>query len=192
MMPPSMLVGQALSPANPTCSVVESFFSAIFNHSTHHMWGRRFRLPTSHVLSQKASPLASRSLRVELPLCYLAIGWLNTADSTAPAVGRRKRLPHSVPWPGLRHPRSRNGQSCSRASLAVRRPSRTCSGPHPSIWRERKAFLSAPRLGDYAQSRARTAPTQDLSASDYSVVERLHCTKGKSDPGPDGRGLLAR
>ena len=192
MMPGFIFVGQALSPANPTCSVVESFFSAIFNHSTHHMWGRRFRLPTSHVLSQKASPLASRSLRGKLSICYLAFSWLNTADSTAPAVGRRKRLPHSVPWPGLRHPRSRNGQGCFRASLAVRRPSRTCSGPHPSIWRERKAFLSAPRLGDYAQSRARTAPTQDLSASDYSVVERPHCTKGKSDPGPDGRDLLAR
>src|SRR6202162_6703816 len=65
-------------------------FHAIFHGSTHYMWGRRFRLPTRYVLSQKASPLASRSHGGNLPVCHLAFG---LAPSRGPGCRTRTRAP---------------------------------------------------------------------------------------------------
>src|ERR1035441_6609786 len=72
-------------------------FSAIFHPSTHYEWGRRFRLPTRYVLPQKASPLASRHNRGNLPVCHLALGRFHPEDATFAAAHWRA----SIRRPGL-------------------------------------------------------------------------------------------
>src|ERR1035441_7852738 len=71
-------------------------FSAIFHPSTHYKWSRRFHLPTRYVLPQKASPLASRHNRGNLPVCHLALG------RSIPKT-RLSRQPTGAPLSGGRH-----------------------------------------------------------------------------------------
>src|ERR1017187_1284051 len=136
---------------------VSTFFSDF--SLVHALYVGQAALPANlYVLPQKASPLASRYRRGNLPLCYLALGRFHPADSTATAVGRQKRLPHnSIRWPGLPRLGPRSGQGCFRTGLAAGCPNRACGGRCPPAWRDRKAFLSAPSVGDHAQSCAYTA-----------------------------------
>jgi putative transposase len=46
--------------------------------------------------------------------------------------------------------------------------------------------LSAPSLGDHAQSGACAAAAQDRPTGDYALVERIHRAKSQPGPGPNG------
>jgi hypothetical protein len=170
--------------------------SRTFRCSTHYMcmcrWGRRFRLPTPYVLSQKASALAPGYLRGNLSFCDLATSGVHAEESANATVGRRKRLPHTHPRPVVCGFRPRDGQSGFRACLVARFQGGTCGGRRAPVWREWKAFLSAPSLGDHAQSLARIAAAQYSTACDYALVERLYRSTSQSTSRPYGTGLLAR
>ncbi len=155
-------------------------------------WGRRFRLPTSYVLSPTASSLASRYLGGDVSICDVALGWFHAEGSTSKELGRRKRLPHFDRRPVVRCHRSRDGQSCFWTGLAEGCADSTCGCRRTPLWRERKAFLSATSLGNHAQSCSCTTAAQDLAVGDYALVERLYGATSQPDPRQNRRGLLAR
>src|ERR1017187_4626475 len=88
--------------------------------------------------------------------------------------------------------RPRSRQSCFRTGLAEGSAYSKCGGPCPAAWRERKTLLPASSLGDHAEPRACGTAGRDPPAGNYTLVERLHSTTSQPDPGPNGKGFLAR
>jgi hypothetical protein len=171
----------------------------VFSRSGHSVcvcrWGRRFRLPTLYVHAQTASPLASGRFGANLPLCYLAIGWVYAEESVYAGIGRRKRLPHFHSQTYFRTSvccgRSRNGQGCLWARVVEGCASGTGGGRCTPAWREREAVLPAARLGDHAQSCACAVASEDRAVRDYAVGEGFHCTTSQFNPASHGRAILA-
>jgi hypothetical protein len=166
----------------------------VFRRFTHYMclWGRPFGLPTRHVLPQTTPALASGYFGGNLSFCDLAASGVHATESVYAKVGRRKRLPHSYRRPVVCRSGSGIGQGGFRACLVARFQGGTCGGRRAPVWREWKAFLSAPSMGDHAQSLARIAAAQYSTACDYALVERLYRSTSQSTSRPYGTGLLAR
>ena len=108
----------------PACRLEFLHFPAIFDPSTHYMWGRRFRLPTRYVLPQKASPLASRSHRGNIPVCRLAFGRLQPragAGGSGRYQAAREMHPRSIESGGTA-PGYRRRYAAKRSRLARKQP----------------------------------------------------------------------
>jgi hypothetical protein len=120
------------------------------------MWSRRFRLPTRYVLPQKASPLASRSHRGNLPVCHLAFGRAPSRGPGCCSCPRAQIYPRAEP-------------SSSWTAKWTRR--RFGSGTLSGMVRAEGIFISSQPVGDHAQPCSCSVAARDLTTDDHALME---------------------